>query len=98
MAYRRKPNYHFLTEMDKGIYKVPNGRMIIVENFNNKVRCFLKISDWNLHVNSTILDSIIGGCLGEIALKIGNEIEINTLEVSEDIRISDGINLKIKGD
>ena len=98
MAYRRKPNYHFLTELDKGIYKVPKGRMIIVENFDGRLRCFLKLNDWHLHEDSTILDSIITGCLGEITLKIGNEIEINTLDVLEDIKIADDIYLKIKGE
>lgn len=71
--------------------------MIIVEDFNNKVRCFLKIAN-NLEEESTILEAIIGGSLAEIALKIGNEIEINTIEVKETLRIADGIHLKIKGE
>lgn len=97
MAYRRKPNYHFRTEYDIGINKVPLGRLIIVENLQGKVRCFLKISDWDLNEESTILDAIINGSLGEIALKIGSEIEINTLVVSETMKVSDGITLNIKG-
>lgn len=83
MAYKRKPNYHFLTEMDLGINKVPNGRMIIVENFNNRIRCFLKISDWNLNNNSTIVEAVINGSLGEIQLKIGSEIEVDSSLLSK---------------
>jgi len=98
MAYRRKPNYHFRTELDIGINKVPLGRLIIVENLQGKVRCFLKISDWNLSEESTILDAIINGSLGEIALRIGSEIEINTLHVSDTVMVSGDVTLIFKGE
>lgn len=98
MAYRRKPNYHFRSENDVGIFRVPMGRLIIVENFQGKVRCFLKISDWNITEESTILEAIIVGALGEIALKIGNEIEVENIEISERIKVADGIKLKITGE
>lgn len=98
MSYRRKPNYHFRTENDIGIYKVPIGRLIVVEDFDGRIRCFLKLNDWNVSVESTIIESVIVGALGEIPILIGSEIEINSNHrvLQSDLKIGHNNNLVIR--
>lgn len=60
MAYVRKPNYHFRTKLDTGIDKVPNGRVVVVEDFDGVVKTFVKSTNTGLTGTSTIVDAITG--------------------------------------
>jgi len=54
----RKPIYHFETLSSTGIYEIPVGRIIAVEDINGKSKLFLKITNDFISVNSTIQDFI----------------------------------------
>ena len=56
MAYKLKPNYHFINGSQTGINKVPVGRFVIVESFgnNNEIKWFKKISNTGLSDTTTI--------------------------------------------
>ena len=60
MGYSRKPVYYFKSKDDTGIDKVPNGRIIVVEDYNadgtNKVKKFIKVKD--VSSGTSIYDSI----------------------------------------
>ncbi|MHB8097989.1 MAG: Lcl domain-containing protein [Sulfuricurvum sp.] len=60
MAYVRKPNYHFRTKLDTGIDKVPNGRVVVVEDYDGITKTFMKVSSTGLTILSTIVDAITG--------------------------------------
>jgi len=57
MGYTRKPNYHFNTKLDTGIDKVPNSRLIVVEDYDGQTKTFLKVSSLGLTASSTIQDA-----------------------------------------
>jgi len=69
MGYSRKPNYHFKSKNDTGIDKVPEGRVIIIEDYegddSNKVRQFIKKSNNNISENSTIEDFVLSSASEE---------------------------------
>ena len=48
MANNRIPNYHFASKDSTGIVDVPVGRMIIIEDYDGKMRAFIKKSNIGL--------------------------------------------------
>jgi len=55
MAYVRKPNYHFKNKLETGIDKVPNGRVVVVEDYDGQVKTFVKENNTGLTFTSTIV-------------------------------------------
>jgi len=60
MSYTRKPNYHFKTKLDTGINKVPDGMVVIVEDYDGEKKGFIKNSSTGLTASSTIQDAFTG--------------------------------------
>jgi len=71
----RNPNYHFSNGDNKGIDNVPNGRMITVENFNGKSKCFLKLNSDNLDKDTTLKDALTKGAIEDINQETIDELE-----------------------
>lgn len=57
MSYTIKPNYHFKTKNDIGIDEIPVGRIVVVENYDNSIRTFVKTGNDGLTASSTIEDA-----------------------------------------
>lgn len=64
MAYKLKPNYHFATENETGIDKVPVGRFIIVDDYGaGNIRWFRKENNTGLSPTTTIATALDNGNL-----------------------------------
>lgn len=67
-----RPAYYFKDENTEGIDKVPVGTLLIVKDFGNHIRYFIKISETGLSTNTTI----------EQAYKAFNLKEVDELDLS----------------
>jgi len=61
MGYSRKPIYHFKDKNDKGIDKVPVGRMIIIEDYDGEIKSIIKKSNAGLDSNTTLQQLVESG-------------------------------------
>jgi hypothetical protein len=60
MAYKLKPNYHFINTDSVGIDKVPVGRLIVVEDYGNQheIKWLRKVSNIGLDETTTINEAL----------------------------------------
>jgi len=57
MGYKRKPNYHFDNQLSTGINKIPDNRVVVVSDFNGKLKTFTKKNNSTLNDGSTIQEA-----------------------------------------
>lgn len=64
MAYSKKPTYSFSDSASTGINKVPSGRVVLVDNFNERPQAFITLGDLStLNDNTTIAQALEKGFL-----------------------------------
>jgi len=56
MAYISKPNIHFANKLSTGIDKVPNGMMVIIEDYDGTIKSFIKNNNTNITSTTQIQD------------------------------------------
>lgn len=64
MAYSKKPTYSFETSASTGINKVPSGRVVLVDNFDERPQAFITLGDLStLNDDTTISQALEKGFL-----------------------------------
>jgi hypothetical protein len=86
MGYNRKPNYHFKTKNDTGIDKVPNGRIIVVEDYDGSVKTFSKVS--NNGLNSTTTIENFANSHSSLGITDENELDNQIKQVTNEVSSS----------
>lgn len=62
MAYSKKPTYSFETSASTGINKVPSGRVVLVDNFDERPQAFITLGDLStLNDDTTISQALEKG-------------------------------------